>query len=544
MNTSMSNVSIAARAWVILGLFALGLLANTFLDAWKARDHLRGSYEQGVVFMVESAVNLIDHYYQLSEQGELSEAEAKERALAAVSALRFDDGNYIFVGDKDGIAIANAVTALLGRSITSLQDPTGHFFVQSLYDAAREGGGFVDYQWPNPDDESQLDPKTSYADFFAPWEWTLGTGLNMEALQENIAVSEMQSMITALLILIILSVLVAFFIRSITQPLNQTVAAMKSLSKGEGDLTQRLQEKGSRELIDLARHFNTFIISIQEIMQNVQEVAHRLATAAGQQSTSVNAMDQNLSHQKQATEGLASAMSQILASVEEVTNRTVQATESTAQASRESETSQKIINQNIEEARLLAKDMNQAGEVINKLAEDSRNVDTVLEVIRSIAEQTNLLALNAAIEAARAGEAGRGFAVVADEVRTLSQRTQDSTRQIQSIIEQLQEVAGQAVDLMQEGVSKAEAAANTSSSAGHALENILREIQSIQAMNEQIASASEEQSTAVDSINQEVVQLSDLSTSVASESTQMAASSQDLTRMSQNLLERVGRFKV
>ncbi|WP_218149415.1 methyl-accepting chemotaxis protein [Marinospirillum celere] len=540
----MNNISIAARAWIILGLFALGLLANTLLDAWKARDHLRSSYGQGVVFMVESAVNLIDHYYQLSEQGELTEAEAKERALAAVSALRFDNGNYIFVGDKEGISIANAVTALLGKDITGLQDPTGHYFVQSLYDAAKDGGGFVDYQWPNADDDSQLDPKTSYADLFAPWEWTLGTGLNMEALQEDIAASELQSMITALIILLILSILVAFFIRSITQPLNQTVAAMKSLSRGEGDLTQRMKEEGSRELIALARHFNTFIGSIQEIMQSVADTAHQLATASRQQRASVESMDQSLSTQKASAEELASAMMQILASVEEVTSRTLQASESTAQAGDESETSQQIINRNIDEARQLAQSMNQAGKVINKLADDSRNVDTVLEVIRGIAEQTNLLALNAAIEAARAGEAGRGFAVVADEVRTLSQRTQDSTSQIQSIVEQLQEVAGQAVNLMQTGVNKAEAAADTSTSAGHALENILREIQSIQAMNEQIASASEEQSSAVESINQQVVQLSDLSTNVATESSQMASSSQELTQISQNLLDKVGRFKV
>ncbi|SFX32048.1 methyl-accepting chemotaxis protein [Marinospirillum alkaliphilum] len=541
---NLNSISIATRAWMILGLFAIGLLANTLLDAHKSRDRLRSSYEQGVIFLVESAKNLIGHYYELSRQGTLTEEEAKRQALAAVSALRFDNGNYIFVGDKDGIAIANAVTALLGRDITVLKDPTGKFFVRDLYTAARNGGGFVDYKWPNAQNKEQLDPKTSYAELFAPWQWTLGSGLNMEALQADIRASEIQSMTTAATILVLLSLILAFFIRSITQPLNATVKAMKGLSRGEGDLTQRLQVQGSRELTELATHFNTFISSIQEIMQSVKDVAHRLATASTQQVGSVQSMDQNLNDQKQAAEELASAMMQILASVEEVTSRTVQATESSAQATNASASSQQIINRNIEEARLLAQDMNQAGEVINQLAEDSRNVDKVLEVIRGIAEQTNLLALNAAIEAARAGEAGRGFAVVADEVRTLSQRTQDSTAQIQSIIEKLQEVAGQAVQIMQGGVSKAEAAAEASSSAGQALQGIMQEIQSIQAMNQQIAAASEEQSAAVDSINQQVVHLNDLSTQVSAESTQMAASSQDLTRMSQSLLDRVGRFKV
>ena len=544
MNSNFSSISIAARAWMILGLFAIGLIASTLLDAYKARGHLRNSYEKGVVFLVESAQNLIGHYHQLSQQGLLTEEEAKKQALAAVSALRFDNGNYIFVGDKDGISIANAVTALIGRDITGLQDPTGKYFVREIYQAARDGGGFVDYKWPNAQNKEQLDPKTSYAGYFAPWQWTLGSGLNMETLQADITTSEIQSITTTAIILVALSVILSFFIRSITQPLNATVAAMKGLSRGEGDLTQRLQVQGSRELTDLATYFNTFISSIQEIMQSVKDVAHHLATASSQQASSVQSMDRNLTDQKQAAAEVASAMTQILASVEEVTSRTVQATESSAQAANESEASQQIINRNIEEARLLAQDMNEAGEVINQLAEDSRNVDTVLEVIRGIAEQTNLLALNAAIEAARAGEAGRGFAVVADEVRTLSQRTQDSTSQIQSIVEQLQQVAGRAVKIMQQGVSKAEDAAETSSSAGQALQGILQEILSIQEMNQQIAAASEEQSAAVDSINQQVLHLNDLSSSVASESSQMASSSQELTSMSQKLLDRVGKFRV
>lgn len=544
MNSNYSNISIAARTWMILGLFAVGFMANTLLDAYKSRAHLRSSYEQGVIFLVESARNLVAHYHDLSRKGTLTEEEAKRQALAAVSALRFDKGNYIFVGDKDGIAIANAVTALLGRDITVLKDPTGKFFVRDLYTAARNGGGFVDYKWPNAQNKEQLDPKTSYAEFFQPWQWTLGSGLNMEALQADIRASEIRSITTAVTILVLLSLILAFFIRSITQPLNATVQAMKGLSRGEGDLTQRLKVQGSKELVELTTHFNTFINSIQEIMLRVKDVAHALATASTQQLGSVQSMDRNLIDQKQAAAEVASAMTQIMASLEEVTSRTVEATESSAQASEKSETSQQIINRNIEEARLLAQDMNQAGEVINQLAEDSRNVDTVLEVIRGIAEQTNLLALNAAIEAARAGEAGRGFAVVADEVRTLSQRTQDSTSQIQSIIEKLQEVAGQAVKTMQGGVNKAEAAAQTSASAGQALQGIMQAIQSIQSMNQQIAAASEEQSAAVNSINQQVVHLNDLSTQVAAESTQMAASSQDLTSMSKKLLERVGKFKV
>ncbi|WP_416886658.1 methyl-accepting chemotaxis protein [Marinospirillum sp.] len=544
MNTSLSQVSLSARAWMILALFALGIVANSVLDAWKTRTHLRASYETGMTFIVESATHLVGHYYQLSQQGVLTEEEAQRQALAAVSALRFDQGNYIFVGDRRGISIANAVTALIGQDITQLRDPTGHYFVRSLYEVARNGGGFVDYQWPNASNPDLLDPKTSYAAYFAPWGWTLGSGLNLDALQADIRASEWQSFTTAITIFGILAVILIFFIRSISQPLNKTVRAMKSLSRGEGDLTQRMKEQGSKELVELARYFNTFIGSIQDIMRSVQEAAHQLAAAAKQQSSSVDSVNQNIDYQKASTDELASAMTQLLASVEEVASRTLEASQSTSQAGEASRSNQTTIQRNIEETEQLAQSMTQAGEVIQQLAEDSRNIDKVLEVIRGIAEQTNLLALNAAIEAARAGDAGRGFAVVADEVRTLSQRTQESTTQIQSIIEQLQKVAGEAVNLMQSGVQQAQAAANTSASAGQALSTILHEIQSVQAMNEQIASATEEQSLAVDSINQQVVRLTDLSGNIADESGQMEEAGQHLNQIAGKLLERVDRFRV
>lgn len=544
MARSFSKISIASRAWMILALFAVGLIANTVLDAYKTRTHMRENYEKGVVQLVESAVGLIKHYHSLYQQGTLSEEDAKQQALTAVSAMRFDNGNYVFIGDKSGVQLASGVKALIGKNILGLKDPTGKAFVQELYDAANRGGDFVDYKWANSKNKQQLDPKTSYAAKFQPWQWTVGSGLNMEALQADIKRSELLSMGNAAAILIGLSLIVAFFIRSITKPLNHTVRAMKDLSMGEGDLTQRLEEEGSIELIELARYFNQFVTSIQGIMRNVSDAGQRLATSSAQMASSSRSVDASLNQQKLDAEQLATAMTQMLANVEEVTGRTVEATDSTTQAAKESEDSQLIIQRNITEAQMLAQDINEAGEVIARLAEDSRNVDTVLEVIRGIAEQTNLLALNAAIEAARAGEAGRGFAVVADEVRTLSQRTQESTTEIQTIVEKLQAAAEEAVGVMQRGAEKADSASNTSASAGEALTNITNEVIAIQNMNHYIAASSEEQSTTVGSINLNVMSLRDMTSTVASESAQMANASDDLNQVSDDMMKMINRFKI
>lgn len=543
MSGHLSNTSIAMRAWVILALFAAGLITNTLLDAWKTRTHLRSNHENSVMLLVESATGIIGHYHALSQQGTLTDAEAKTQALAAITAMRFDNGNYIFVGDRDGVQLTNGVKTLIGKNILNIKDPTGKAFVQQLYTAARNGGGFVDYQWKNSSSQ-QLDPKTSYAASFGPWQWIVGSGLNMEALQADIELSQVGSIINAAIILLLLSLIITFFIRSITTPLNKTVQAMKDLSTGDGNLTLRLKEDGSQELAELAHHFNHFVGTVQDIVRNVADAGHQLTGSAENIATASYSVDNSLNQQKHDAEQLASAITQMAASVEDIVSRTVAATESTSQAAREAEDSQEIIQRNMDESQLLAQDIHQASDVIARLAEDSRNVDTVLEVIRGIAEQTNLLALNAAIEAARAGEAGRGFAVVADEVRTLSQRTQESTTEIQSIVEKLQAAAEEAVNVMNRGAAKASNASESSASAGKALTSITTEVIAIQDMNQHIAASSEEQHTTVRSINDNVISLRDMASSVAGESNRMADASEQLNQVSATIISTINRFRI
>lgn len=319
---------------------------------------------------------------------------------------------------------------------------------------------------------------------------------------------------------------------------------MRDLSTGEGDLTQRLTEEGGPELTALAKHFNRFVISIQTIIHNISDAGSQLTHSSRCLSQSVLSMDSNLNQQKEDTDQLVGSMGEMLTAVEEIAGRTVDATDFSVKAAKQTEASKVIIQRNIEESQLLALDIGEASKVITQLATDSRNVDTVLEVIRGIAEQTNLLALNAAIEAARAGDAGRGFAVVADEVRTLSQRTQESTIEIQTIIEKLQQGAEQAVGVMNQGAEKAQNASKISESAGEALNLIVEEVHAIQGMNQQISAATEQQSLTVNSINQNVASLNDSSISLSTESNQMSSSSEELNQISEDLMVTIQRFKL
>lgn len=541
--TRIKEVSIAARAWSILGLFAIGLLANTLLNIDKSREHMRENYEQGVATMVESALGVISYYHQKMLNGELSEPVAKTRALETISAMRFDGDNYIFIGDSSGVQLATGVQSLLGENIMNLQDSEGRYFVKQLYEVARNGGGFVDYYWQNPGKQT-LDPKTSYAALFQPWDWMVGSGMNMKALEADMYRSEIASITYAAGILLVLSLVVAYFIKTITTPLKRTLKAMQTLSQGEGDLTQRLAEEGSKELIYLARYFNQFVASIQAIMLNISDSGTQVSASAAQLSDSVHHIDDSLNQQQNDVDMLATAMTQMLATVEEVASRTSESNDASRQAAKETQNSHVIVDKNVTEANALAQQINSAVAVVQQLAADANNVDTVLEVIRGVAEQTNLLALNAAIEAARAGEQGRGFAVVADEVRTLSQRTQESTVEIQNIVEKLQAGAQNVVDVMNQGADKANQASQLSVQAGSSLNLINQEVHTIEEMAQHIATAAEQQTVTVNDINRNVVSLSDMATSVSQESAQMASSGKELRRVSENLMGMINRFKL
>jgi methyl-accepting chemotaxis protein len=457
--------------------------------------------------------------------------------------MRFDGDNYIFVGDREGYQLSTGVLSLLGTNIMNLQDSNGQYFVQKLYQTAQSGGGFVDYYWRNPDKET-LDPKTSYAVMFEPWGWMVGSGMNMDALQSVTQRSEINSLSYAMGILLVLSIVVGYFIKTITSPLKRTLKAMKVLAQGEGDLTQRLPEEGSKELIYLSRYFNQFVASIQSIMLNINDAGAQVSSSAVQLSNSVHHIDDSLNQQQADVDMLATAMTEMLATVEEVAGRTTEANDASCLAAKETQNSRNIIQKNVDEANQLSEQIGAASEAVKQLATDARNVDTVLEVIRGVAEQTNLLALNAAIEAARAGEQGRGFAVVADEVRTLSQRTQESTLEIQSIVERLQVGAENVVVVMNQGASKAYQAAELSNQAGETLTQIDQEVRTIQEMAQHIATAAEQQTVTVNDINRNVVSLSDMASSVSGESSQMASSGRELRSVSDNLVNMIRKFKL
>lgn len=331
--------------------------------------------------------------------------------------------------------------------------------------------------------------------------------------------------------------------RSISRPIKTAFEAMCDIARGEGDLTRRLDTSGSDEVSQLSQAFNQFAEKIRQTVSQVAGVTVQLGTAAEQLAVITRETADGVHEQEQETTQVATAMNQMTATVQEVARNAADAATSASRALEETEQGKMVVNSTINSISGLAQEINSAAEVINELETQSENIGSVLDVIRGIAEQTNLLALNAAIEAARAGEQGRGFAVVADEVRTLASRTQQSTEEIQHMIEQLQGGSRQAVKVMHNSNEQVQSTVDQAGQAGQSLEDISQVVVAINDMNMQIANAAEEQGLVSEEVNRNVININDAVQKTSSGAAQTSEASDSLARLAADLQQLVQQFR-
>ena len=541
----LRNIRISQRIWLILIIALVSTLTAEGLSLSHLHKEIRQAEITKATHLVEVAHDLMAFYHQKELNGELTGEQARQQALAALAAVRYSGNEYYWVNDMNNIMIMHPLAPqTVGTDLTTMRNTEGVNVISEMVQLARsKGTASFEYSWPKPGEE---DGSAKIAAFkhFKPWDYMIGTGIYVDAMQAKFRAAVISSVILSAVVILAMFLLLFIIGRSISQPLDKIVNAMRDVASGEADLTRRLDDNAKDELSQIAHYFNRFNRNLSEIIQQLGDSARQLISSSHQLDEISNNSLRDMTRQSERMELMATAINEITYGVQDVAQNANAAAEEVEKANQGADNGRAQVERTIGEINQLSSSVNTAVEHMETLSSDAQEITSVLDVIRNIAEQTNLLALNAAIEAARAGEMGRGFAVVADEVRNLAQRTQQSTEEIHNMISKLQTNTQTVVSVINESSRHSQASVEQVNEAGAALEQIAQSMQQLVALNASIASATTQQSTVVEDVNRNVTEAAELARETTDGARETAQAGQHLASLGRQIDELVKRFRV
>ena len=374
--------------------------------------------------------------------------------------------------------------------------------------------------------------------------WSLGILIPASIIDSPINTAITTAIIVAVVIIGLIALITYFASAKVTQPLVEMRHAMAEIAHGDGDLTKRLEVKSNDEIGALAIEFNTFTDKLRALLQDTATSTKAVSDAADHLRDVSHATSKEINQERSQVDNVSTAVTQMAATVVEISKNAAQSSDAATKADELVQAGSEQVQDAMREIRALADAISQGVEVVGGLSKESDSIGAVVDVINSIAEQTNLLALNAAIEAARAGEQGRGFAVVADEVRSLASRTQESTTDIRKMVERLQAMSEQTNSVMQEGQTRSQSGVDKTEKVVETLVNITQSIGLVHEQSTHIALATEQQTEVAQDINKSLVAITSLSDKTSQHAEELAVEATQLSAVSGDLKELVGQFKI
>uniref|UniRef100_Q0HZ22 Methyl-accepting chemotaxis sensory transducer n=1 Tax=Shewanella sp. (strain MR-7) TaxID=60481 RepID=Q0HZ22_SHESR len=510
------------------------------------REKLIGERKTQIKEATQIAAGIVQYQLSLKEQGNVNQA---------LRDIRFGSSGYFFIYDSQGKNLFHAVMPNLeGQNKIDMTDPRGTKIIVGLLNAAKNGDGNFSFYFQKPNTNEQIE-KIGYSMMIPGTDWMLGTGAyidDIDAVVEDYRATVTEQMIdksyAILLIALLLAAITAAVILVTAQrmvtPIKNMADNLNDIAKGEGDLTKRLAVKGDDEIAQLGRSFNLFVDKLQTIIGDVAHATAKVKTAANAIHDQTKVMSRQLISHNNETDQVVTAITEMSATASEVAQNTTQVAEATHAATGDVANAQRCVDASLEEISALMAQINNAASNIQSLSEQSQKINSVLSVIGGIAEQTNLLALNAAIEAARAGEQGRGFAVVADEVRNLASRTQSSTLEINEMLSELHKLVSLAVKTMEESQQSCIRSVDSSRAISESLGSVTSAVTAINDMSTQIATAATEQSSVTEEINRNVFAIQEIVNELLHSSEEAASVSQTVSQEGLNLGKLVGQFRI
>ncbi|GJC00112.1 methyl-accepting chemotaxis protein [Aeromonas caviae] len=501
---------------------------NWFYDYTKSRQDLMLS-----IFRESNGeVKLFVNFQQLDGRGLAGLAKSLDSMVSMLANFRIGDSGFVFMTDGSGKVKLHPDAARIDRdNLTQLASGSSTNLLNKQPFAATHAE--VDGQ-----------PVILASSYIPLLDWYLVAQVPEAEIYAELDRARLHMVLVSLAIAVGMGLLGVLLAGSVSRPLNELARLFRELGSGDGDLTHRLKVDGRDELAQVATGFNNFVAKIHGSIEQVASNSRQLAATANEVAAKAQLTQHNCTAQRDRTVQVATAIHEMGATVSEIAGNASLAADVAKQANEQADAGAQVVAQARHGIVGLSGEIEQVAGVIESLASQTDSIGSILDTIRSISEQTNLLALNAAIEAARAGEQGRGFAVVADEVRNLASRSAASTAEIQGMINSLQEQSARAVSAMAQGRNQSLRVVTQADEANGALDQITGHITQISDMNIQVATATEEQSSVVGEINRNVEDINQLTMETADIAHQLTESSRNLQHLSGELDKLVGNFRL
>ncbi|MGF1815841.1 methyl-accepting chemotaxis protein, partial [Vibrio splendidus] len=528
----LSNLSIKSKLISIVILSVVLLVMASSFNLMQQRESSMQERQDKLSAQVETAVSLASYYY--SQRNVLGEEVAKKQALQAIETLRYDTTNYFWILNQQlNVVIHPLKPELNGKNAGNFKDGAGKHHWREMVTISRtpEEKGFLDYQWMSP--QGELKDKISYVQLFPEWNWIVGSGILVADIQDAFYALALKEGLVAVVLSGLLFAMGYAISNNILVPLNKLIDNTHKIA--DGDLRVRMNMTRKDELGDMSNQIDTMLNKLQSTLRTANEsaglssnMASHIAQASEEAATSVNSQHAQLELLSTAMTEMSATISDVAVNAENTAASTNKVVEHANQNDQNMQVTSKTISQ-------VSENISTANDLVRDLQSGVTEISQVVSVIRDVSEQTNLLALNAAIEAARAGEQGRGFAVVADEVRNLASRTQNSTNEVQSTIEKLTQQAERTFKAMQSSNEKVDHSVVASNETRQQLDVIVNELHNANDMVAQIAAASEQQSTVATEMSESVTGIHLAANEVLQASQSLAEDSQKMANTTEHL---------